>query len=93
MSETEKKRNSVLNPSLLQSITQTFSQTIPTTSSPSDQLTKLSVHTPTTITLEVPQLTVTEFEKQTPLLTLKHEFQSSTPTPRRSSNFLKGCKW
>jgi len=31
--------------------------------------------------------------EQIPLLTLKHEFESPTPTPRRSSNFLKGCKW
>jgi hypothetical protein len=32
-------------------------------------------------------------QEQIPLLTLKHEFESPTPTPRRSSNFLKGCKW
>jgi hypothetical protein len=61
MSQTEKKRNSVLNPSLLQAITQAFSQSIPTTSSPSDQLAKLSVNTPTTISHDVSQLAVTEF--------------------------------
>jgi hypothetical protein len=48
MSVTEKKRSSVLNPSLLQSITLAFSQTTPATSSPSDQISKLSVNTPTT---------------------------------------------
>ena len=64
MSLTEKKRTSVLNPSLLQFISQTFSQSIPTTSSPSDQLSKLSVNTPTTtsssieIILDVPQTVV-----------------------------------
>jgi len=64
MSQTEKKRNSVLNPSLLQAITQAFSQSIPTTSSPSDQLAKLSVNTPTTTTTinhDIPQLVVPEF--------------------------------
>ncbi len=61
MLQTEKKRNSVLNPSLLQAITQAFSQSIPTTSSPSDQLAKLSVNTPTTISHDVLQLAVTEF--------------------------------
>jgi len=125
MSVTEKKRSSVLNPSLLQSITQAFSQsTTATISSPSDQLANLSVTTPTTsssieIIPDLPQLAATEFveflyhlfqimlfsqnrQKQlssaeqtslTPLLTLKHEFQLPTQTPRRSSNFLKGCKW
>jgi hypothetical protein len=66
MSTTEKKRNSVLSASLLQSITQVFSQSIPTTSSPSDQLAKLSVTTPTTsssieLISDVPQLAATEF--------------------------------
>lgn len=97
MSETVKKRKSVLDPSLLQSITQAFSQPISTTTSPSDQLAKLSVNTPTTSISDVPLLAVAEKQlssgEQTPLLTLKHEFQSPTPTPRRSSNFLKGCKW
>jgi hypothetical protein len=67
MSVTEKKRSSVLNPSLLQSITQAFSQSTTTTiSSPSDQLANLSVTTPTTsssieIIPDLPQLAVTEF--------------------------------
>ncbi|CAF3318132.1 unnamed protein product [Rotaria sp. Silwood2] len=101
MSLTERKRNSVLNPSLLQSITQTISQSITTTSSPSDQLAKLTVNTPTTnssieIISDVPQLAARE-EKQLvseeqapfiPLLTLKHEFQLPTQTPRRSPDGL-----
>jgi hypothetical protein len=51
----EKKRSSVLNPALLQSITQAFSQSTPTTSTPSDQLLKLSVNTPVEITPNVSQ--------------------------------------
>ncbi|CAF5189521.1 unnamed protein product, partial [Rotaria magnacalcarata] len=105
MSLPERKRNSVLNPSLLQSITQAFSQSRTTVSSPSDDLAKLTVNTPTTcssievihdvprlITREEPQLLSEEQTPLTPLLTLKHEFQYPTQTPRRSSNFLKGCK-
>ncbi len=66
MSVTEKKRSSVLNPSLLQSITQAFSQSTATISSPSDQLANLSVTTPTTsssieIIPDLPQLAATEF--------------------------------
>ncbi len=61
MAQTEKKRSSVLNPSLLQSITQAFSQSIPTTSSPSDQIANLSVNTPTTIIPDIPQLEFVEF--------------------------------
>jgi hypothetical protein len=66
MSVTEKKRSSVLNPSLLQSITQAFSQSTTTISSPSDQLANLSVTTPTTsssieIIPDLPQLAATEF--------------------------------
>ncbi|CAF5010827.1 unnamed protein product [Rotaria sp. Silwood1] len=107
MSLTERKRNSVLNPSLLESITQTISQSIiTTTTSPSDQLAKLTVNTPTTsssieISSDIPQLAAraekqVASEEQTPLiplLTLKHEFQFPSQTPRRSNNFLKGCKW
>ncbi|CAF4257826.1 unnamed protein product, partial [Adineta steineri] len=105
MSGTEKKRTSVLDPFLLQSITQVFSQTPATViASPSDLLAQLSVTTPTTsssieIISDLPQLdhlnkqNQLPITKQTPLLTLNHEFQLPTPTPKRSSNFLKGCKW
>ncbi|UJR10513.1 hypothetical protein I4U23_014716 [Adineta vaga] len=102
---TEKKRTTVLDPSLLQSITQAFAQpTIPTIS-PSTQLAKLSVNTPTTSSSaeEIPDLpqSVTIEDKQdtakqtssTSLLTLNQEFRLPTATLRRSSNFLKGCKW
>ncbi len=57
----EKKRTSVLSPSLLQSITQAFSQSIPTTSSPSEQLANLSVHTPTIIIPDVPVIESVKF--------------------------------
>jgi len=99
---TTKKQKTVLNPALLQSITKAFSQSIPTVNSPSDQLAKLSVHTPTSAksdTQDIPQLTANEptetVDEHSPtvLMVLKQEFQLPTPTPRRSSNFLKGCKW
>jgi hypothetical protein len=66
MSGTERKRTSILDPSLLQSITKAFSQSTPTTSSPSDQLAKLSVTTPLTsapadIVSDAPLLADTEF--------------------------------
>ncbi len=81
------QRKSVLNPSLLQSITQAFSQSIPTT----DQLSNLSVNTPTPVVDNTQRKSLSI--EQTPWMTLKEEFQAPTPTPRRSSNFLKGCKW
>jgi len=77
------QRKSVLNPSLLQSITQAFSQSIPTT----DQLS----NTPTPVVDNTQRQSLSI--EQTPWMTLKEEFQAPTPTPRRSSNFLKGCKW
>jgi hypothetical protein len=92
MSQIEKKRNSVLNPTLLQSITQAFSQSTPITSSPSEQLANLSVNTPKEIVKDTTQ-NQSASVGQTPLMILKDEFQAPTPTPRRSSNFLKGCKW
>lgn len=98
-----KKQKSVINPSLLQSITRAFSQTIPTIVSPSDQLANLSVNTPTSAKSDiqdVPLLKANESidivhqeQSQNVLMTLKQEFQAPTPTPKRSSNFLKGCKW
>ncbi|CAF0876145.1 unnamed protein product [Adineta ricciae] len=104
MSVTEKKRTSVLDPALLQAITKAFSQPNVVTSSPSDQLAKLSVNTPTTASSSIEQIphlspqTTTEAKRsavteQTPLLILNQEFQLPTHTPRRSNNFLKGCKW
>ncbi len=81
------QRKSVLNPSLLQSITQAFSQSIPTT----DQLSNLSVNTPTPVVDNTQRQSLSIEQK--PWMTLKEEFQAPTPTPRRSSNFLKGCKW
>lgn len=105
MSQIEKKRKSILNSSLLQSITQTFAQTIPTVVSPSEQLANLSVVTPTSTTSQnTPQIQANESTEslerietntaeQMPLMVLKQEFESPTPTPKRSSNFLKGCKW
>ena len=67
MSVTEKKRTSVLDPALLQAITKAFSQPNLATSSPSDQLAKLSVNTPTTASSSIEQIphlspqTITEF--------------------------------
>lgn len=66
MSLTERKRNTVLNPSLLQSITQAFSQSKTIVSSPSDQLADLTVNTPTTASSieqihDVPHLESREF--------------------------------
>jgi hypothetical protein len=81
------KRNSVLNPSLLQSITQAFSQSIPITSE------NLSVNKPQEIVIDDNTQRQSSSVEQTPLMILKDEFQAPTPTPRRSSNFLKGCKW
>lgn len=40
-----------------------------------------------------PQLISQEKSTFTPLLTLRDEFRLPTKTPRRSNNFLKGCKW
>jgi hypothetical protein len=77
------QRKSVLNPSLLQSITQAFSQSIPIT----DQLS----NTPTPVVDNTQRQSLSIEQK--PWMTLKEEFQAPTPTPRRSSNFLKGCKW
>ncbi len=84
------KRNSVLNPSLLQSITQAFSQSIPITS---EQLENRSVDKPQEIVIDDNTQRQSSSVEQTPLMILKDEFQAPTPTPRRSSNFLKGCKW
>ena len=89
MSQTEKKKTTVLDPSLLQSITQAFSQPIASTISSADQI---SVQTPISIVSDVPQSRQFSVERM-PVMILKDEFQAPTPTPRRSSNFLKGCKW
>ena len=89
MSQTEKKKTTVLDPSLLQSITQAFSQPIASTISSADQI---SVQTPISLVSDVPQSRQFSVER-TPVMILKDEFQAPTPTPRRSSNFLKGCKW
>lgn len=99
MSQTEKKKTTVLDPSLLQSITQAFSQPIASTISSADQISVQSSSPlppppppPITTVVDVPEKQGFSIE-QTPLMILKKEFQVPTPTPRRSSNFLKGCKW
>lgn len=76
----------MLNPSLLQSITRAFSQSITTEQS------SIQTPPPTTV-IDIPVQKQVFSVEQTPLMVLKEEFQAATPTPRRSSNFLKGCKW
>lgn len=100
MLSVEKKRKSVLSPSLLQSITEVFSQSLSEStqiSAPIDIMETVSslqtiVSEVALVTTPVP-ITQTIREPSSPILTLKKEFEKPTPTRKRSSNFLKGCKW